>query len=449
MQELLNKSIEELVGTSFKCECGKVHTVSLENVIIKESAIDELPVLFKNIKNILIVADNNTYNIAGKHLNELLKNRNTSTFVFPEEHLHPDINALGRILLEIEKETELIIALGSGTINDISRMISYKLDIPYIIVATAPSMDGYASTVSPIITDGIKSTYNAVYPKCVIADLNILKNAPFNMIRAGIGDIIGKYTALADWKISKILNNEYYCDSIAEVVSHSLKKCIKECKDVEKLNISAIKSLTEILIFSGLAIGMTGSSRPASGEEHHLCHCWESYFLEKGEMPKWLHGNYVAVGTCIVIEAYKFFLQLDLDDIYSKGKWKNFNYNIWSGNIKNMYKTNADFIINLKKPFIDFDEKKRKDNFLNILKNEVKLRAVIETLLDDTKNLKKQVAKSKILYSPVDVGIDKETFINSFIAAKDIRTRYGIFQLLEDVGMLSEAADKISCLYYL
>ncbi|MDD3225063.1 MAG: sn-glycerol-1-phosphate dehydrogenase [Clostridium sp.] len=448
MLDLLNMNVNEIKNTSFKCKCGKTHKINLRKVIIKPDAINELPNLLKNFEDILLVADKNTYNAAGKNVESILSKFNVSKYVFQEDHLYPSTDSLGKLLLKINIEADIIIGVGSGTINDICKMISYKLNIPYIIVATAPSMDGYASTVSPIISNNVEKTYNACYPRCIIGDLNILKNAPSNMIRSGIGDIIGKYTALTDWKISKILSNEYYCDYIANAIKHLLNKCVINCIEVEKMGDTEIKSLMEMLVFSGLAIGMVGSSRPASGEEHNLSHCIESYYMEKDEIPRWLHGNYVGVFTGVVIEAYKFFIDLDLNKICNEKKWNNFNYTIWSKNIKKMYKSNSNYIIGFKKKFINFDKAQRRKNVMNIKNKEHELKIAAKGLIDETKNLKSLIEKSRIMYNPKDIGIDRETFIKSFIAAKDIQNRYGIFQLLEDLNVLDEAAKRISCLYY-
>ena len=191
--------------------------------------------------------------------------------------------ALGRLIVEIPSDTSVMLAVGSGTINDISRYLSYKLHIPYVILCTAPSMDGYASVVSPLVIDGVKTTYDAVYPYAIVADINIMKEAPMHMLHAGLGDIIGKYTALSDWHIAEILNKEYFCSSVEQLMIKAVQKCVAASPKIKERDTEAIKSITEALIFSGIAIGMVESSRPASGEEHHLSHCWEMMFMNEGK----------------------------------------------------------------------------------------------------------------------------------------------------------------------
>ena len=207
-------------------------------------------------------------------------------------YLVPNEMALGRLLVEIPEDTALIVGIGSGTINDMARFLSYKLHIPYVIVGTAPSMDGYASVVSPLIVDGVKTTFEAVYPLAIVADLNIMKAAPMPMLQAGLGDILGKYTALADWHVhlAHILKEEYFCETVEKLVRTAVEKCEMAAERLHLRENDTLESLTEALILSGLAIGMVGVSRPASGEEHHLSHCWEMMTMNCGKTTPWLQG---------------------------------------------------------------------------------------------------------------------------------------------------------------
>jgi glycerol-1-phosphate dehydrogenase [NAD(P)+] len=188
--------------------------------------------------------------------------------------------------------------VGSGTLNDLARMLSCKTHIPYFILATAPSMDGFASTVSPLIIEGFKTTYQAVAPAAIIADTSILKDAPMEMIRAGFGDILGKYTALTDWVLARKKCCEYYCELSAKLMERAVEKCMAVHQAVLTRDETAIGLITEALILSGVAMGLVGNSRPASGAEHHMSHYWEMDALKKGWRHP-LHGNAVGVATVV------------------------------------------------------------------------------------------------------------------------------------------------------
>nr|WP_274597849.1 iron-containing alcohol dehydrogenase [Clostridium beijerinckii] len=213
----------------FKCECGKRHSVEINSVKIGSNIIERLPEFLKEFRNkkILIIQDVHTYDIAGKRVEETLNNDFLlKKYVFPQEHLLPDVYALGRVLIEIEDDTELILGVGSGVINDICRYVAYRAHVPYAIVCTAPSMDGYASVVSPLITDGFKESHKAAYAYGIYADIDIMKNAPMYLLCSGLGDVLGKYTALADWSITNLLTGEYYCKTIADMVQSTVNKCV-------------------------------------------------------------------------------------------------------------------------------------------------------------------------------------------------------------------------------
>jgi glycerol-1-phosphate dehydrogenase [NAD(P)+] len=322
-ERFLKLPVADMIDCSFDCNCGKTHKLAIKKIIsgnnITESFMDFLAD-YKN-KKIFMICDKNTNEVYGKEIYKILlkSNYKIKQFIFDGiPQLIPNERAIVKALIEIENDTSLIIAVGSGTINDISRFISSKLNIPYIIFATAPSMDGYASSVSSLIINNFKSTYNAVYPLAIIADYSILKNAPLNMIKAGFGDMIGKLTALTDWELSKKLNKEYYCETIASLTRNALEKCFSIAEYIEDRDEMAIKSIFDGLILSGIAIGLIGNSRPASGSEHHISHYWELDAVKNGrEHP--LHGNMVGVATVIVSEIYTLLneyiaLPVDLPD---------------------------------------------------------------------------------------------------------------------------------------
>lgn len=388
MTDILNIKIDKIVNLSFKCSCGRNHSIDIQKISISNNVINEVVNIASKYKEskIFLMADNNTYLISGKNIEEELKKQqfNLKSFVFQTLNpLVPDEKALGRLLVEIEEDTSLIISIGSGTLNDLARILSYKLKIPYIIVGTAPSMDGYASSISPLIINGFKRTYEAVYPMAIIADIKAMKKAPKEMITAGFGDIIGKYTALTDWKLSKTINNEYYCENTVKLVKNAIEKCVDNVDGIINREDSSIQSLVEALILSGVAIGLVGNSRPASGAEHHLAHYWEMDFLSKGRLHP-LHGNLVAVGTIVISALY------------------------------GMIKEKDDLEIDIP-------------DFIAI------------------KNLLRKIGAP---VSPKDLGIERELFKQSILHAKEVRPRYTVFHLAEKLGFLEEAAERLTEMFY-
>ncbi|MBQ2667858.1 MAG: sn-glycerol-1-phosphate dehydrogenase [Clostridia bacterium] len=309
MQSMLNLAPADFAGLRYPCSCGRTHGVDIQKILIESGCIVKLPEVIRELggKHVFILADNNTYAVCGEQVEALLSENGIthhSRVFVSETPLVPNEYAVGSALAAMEMEDDMILAIGSGTLNDTARLLSARTRLPYVIVATAPSMDGFASTVSPLILDGMKITIPAVYPVAIVADTAIMKDAPMPMLTAGFGDIIGKYTALADWRLARDINGEYYCNEVVELVEKAVEKCAANAAGLCVRDEEAVKAVTEALILSGIAIGLVGVSRPASGAEHHFSHYWEVIALQNGEEHP-LHGNSVGVAAVISASLYE------------------------------------------------------------------------------------------------------------------------------------------------
>lgn len=309
MASILDRPISQWAGMEYSCACGKSHKVDIQAIRVDSGVMQELPGILRDLgaSHIFLVADNYTYEAAGRQVEQLLDQAGLAYHkrVFQTETpLVPNEYALGSVLAAMTSQDDMLLAVGSGTLNDVTKYVSARTGVPYVIAATAPSMDGYASTVAPTILDGFKTTLPAVYPAAIVADVDILKDAPMPMLTAGFGDIIGKFTSLADWRLSHQLNGEYYCPEVAGVIEAAVETCAANAKALAQREPQAIQAVTEALILSGLAMGMVGVSRPASGAEHQMAHYWEMDALRRGEEHP-LHGNAVGVGTVLAASLYE------------------------------------------------------------------------------------------------------------------------------------------------
>lgn len=309
-----------------KCSCKMgVHRAPIEKAVIKKGAINDLPELLSDYSRVYMVCDDNTYRVLGKQAEDLLSlsGRFSHKHILKEPVL-PDTRNIGDVLIhlndpkadsdifEYSPQPDFILAVGSGVINDICRIVSYRLGIPYGIAGTAPSMDGYASAGSPLLFDGTKATVKCTTPKYIIADLNVMSEAPYDMLLSGIGDMFGKYTGILDWELARDYNGDYYCGEIAEEVIAAADKCLKNGYELEKRNPECIKNIMEGFMVTGAGMAFTGNSRPASGSEHIVAHAWELESVEKGEKPN-LHGLEVCEGTLIIADMYRL-LYAQTDD---------------------------------------------------------------------------------------------------------------------------------------
>ena len=295
MASILDRPISQWAGMEYSCACGKSHKVDIQAIRVGSGVMQELPGILRDLgaSHIFLVQ---LLDQAGLAYHKRVFQ--TETPLVPNEY------ALGSVLAAMTSQDDMLLAVGSGTLNDVTKYVSARTGIPYVIAATAPSMDGYASTVAPTILDGFKTTLPAVYPAAIVADVDILKDAPMPMLTAGFGDIIGKFTSLADWRLSHQLNGEYYCPEVAGVIEAAVETCAANAQALAQREPQAIQAVTEALILSGLAMGMVGVSRPASGAEHQMAHYWEMDALHRGEEHP-LHGNAVGVGTVLAASLYE------------------------------------------------------------------------------------------------------------------------------------------------
>lgn len=281
------------------CSCGHTHFCPISEVVVEKGALNKLPGLMKEYSHILLVADENTYAVCGAQVSALLGDKLENTLVYHREGLLvPDEKAVAELEKMLTDKTDFVVGIGSGVINDTCKYVTFQRKMEYAIIATAPSMDGYASSGAAMIMGGMKITYTTHPPKMIIADTDVVKNAPIDMIRAGYGDIIGKYSALNDWRLSHLINNEYFCQEIYDLVMEVTDTIRDQVGEIAAREDEAIEFLMKALVLIGVTLSLLGSTRPGSGSEHHLSHFFEIVGLIHDE-PYFLHGTDVAYSTVV------------------------------------------------------------------------------------------------------------------------------------------------------
>jgi len=203
----------------------------------------------------------------------------------------------------------VLVGVGSGAINDLGKYISAKEGVKYVCVATAPSMDGFAAPISAIVLNKVKTTVDSRCPDAVVADLDVLCGAPPAMISAGFGDVLGKLTSLADWKLARVLFDEHWCRETSDEVEGIARRVWQSAEAVSARSPEAVRDLMEALFLAGTSVVHVGRSRPTSGGEHLFSHFVEMWHLNRGLRPP-AHGHVVGMGTLLmshIAEALKRF----------------------------------------------------------------------------------------------------------------------------------------------
>jgi len=298
-------SIQAVLGGKTDCACKKAHPCDICYVEIGDNVLGKLKEICAPYSKIHLVADGNTYPLCGDRVKEVLGASIATETRFGTEIVVPNENALGKIEAEMSPDTDFILGIGSGVINDLCKHVSYQHKMRYGIVATAPSMDGYASVGAALILEEMKITTNAAVPYAIVAESRVLATAPVDMLRSGYGDIIGKYSCLNDWKLAHFLRGEYFCDYVYDTVMETVKKTEGTAQAILDRDPEAIGNLMEGLVMVGIMMSYVGNSRPASGSEHHLSHFFEITGL-LNNTPYYLHGIdvlYAAAVTAKLREA--------------------------------------------------------------------------------------------------------------------------------------------------
>ncbi|MBE6956516.1 MAG: sn-glycerol-1-phosphate dehydrogenase [Ruminococcaceae bacterium] len=292
------------------CPCGRPHTCPIQYVYIEPNAAARLGEICGHRDRVLLVADENTYAAAGRQVAEALQGKSVRQVLFPGAPLLiPNEDAIDTVTAALG-DAELIVGVGSGVIQDLCKYVSHQSHVPYVIVATAPSMDGYASSGAAMITGGMKVTYPVGLPTAILADPAVLAQAPLEMLKAGYGDIIGKYSSLNDWKLSHLVNGEYFCQQIYDLTFEQVQNTIRLADGILKRDEAAMAALMEALVVVGILLSFVGNSRPASGSEHHLSHFFEITGIINGR-DYFPHGIDVAYSTIITAQLRERLLQAE------------------------------------------------------------------------------------------------------------------------------------------
>jgi len=405
-----------------KCGCGKEHNCSIEKVYVESGAIKRLTALCSDYDNILLVADGNTFSAAGAEVEKVLTDKTLKKVVFNgEKLLIPDETAIEEVKKKTS-ESELIIGIGSGVIQDLCKYVSFFEKIPYIIVATAPSMDGYASTGAAMILNGMKETVPAGLPKAIIADIDVLRNAPMEMIKAGYGDIVGKYSALCDWKLSVAVTGEYFCQYIYDTTFQMIEHTLETAQGLLERKEESIKILTEALMIVGIMMSFAGTSRPASGSEHHLSHFFEIVGIVNSD-DYFPHGIDVAYSTVVTAKLREEIVKSDFPDkIYRPSTEEH------KEKMNKIYKSVSEGCISLQNRIGNYS----KDRIQTYKQKE-----------EEIKNILSQMPSSKEIEQMLSVvGLDlaefyklynKQKIQDAVLYAKDLKDRYTVLWLYYDL----------------
>ena len=427
------------------CPCGKEHTVAVDEVVIGSGAVNRLPEFVKKYgEKPFVVADVNTYAAAGEKVCEILKAAGISygSFVFKDKALEPDEKAVGAAFMHYDPACDVIVGVGSGVINDICKILSNLTGNPYIIVATAPSMDGYASATSSMSRAGVKVSLNSRCADVIIGDTDILKTAPLHMLKSGLGDMLAKFVSIAEWRIAHLLIGEYYCEAVAELIRGAVQKCVDNAQGLLLRENAAIEAVFEGLVIGGIAMAYAGVSRPASGVEHYFSHVWDMRGLEFGTQVD-LHGIQCAMATVKAVELYEKVMEVRPNWEKACAYVKKFDLESWNTQLRAFLGSSAETMIELEKKEGKYRKDTHEARFRLIETNWEAILRILKEELPTKEELCKLMDAVGISRDLMTIGVDSDIAKMTFRASKDIRDKYVLSRLAWDLGILDELCEML------
>ena len=437
------QGLNTYLDTRFTCDCGKEHYASLKFVSVRKDALEDLPVFAKELgfKSLYLISDSITYDIAGKRCMEILKNASVKAHMVTLVHTGFDEATVGELLINMPDDCDLVVAVGTGAINDMTRYFSFRTGRPFFTVATAAPMDGFASSLAVLNINNLKTSIEAQTPTAIIGDTEILKGAPYRMIAAGLGDLLGMSTCLCDWKLAKVINSEHYCEKIVELVEKCVDDVLKVADKAKERDPKVLGDIMEGLVLTGVAMSLYGNSRPASGCEHHMSHYWEMMFEQAGKRPV-PHGTQVGVGTVLVLKLVEALRRTNVDFDAARAYAKAYDQAAWEENIRMAYGPAAQGVIDMEATAQKNEVTAHLRRINAMEKNWAEITALLEALpaSETVADLLKSLDAS---YLPSQIEVDEEMLRNTFRYCKEVRARYTILQMVWDLGLLEELSDQV------
>ncbi|MBQ5865765.1 MAG: sn-glycerol-1-phosphate dehydrogenase [Oscillospiraceae bacterium] len=427
------------------CPCGKPHTIAIDQVVIGTGAVNRVPEFVNQYgKKPFVVADVHTFAAAGEKVCSLLKDASIPfvSFVFKEEALEPDEKTVGAAFMHYDTSCDVIVGVGSGVINDVCKILSNTTGNPYIIVGTAPSMDGYASATSSMSRGGVKVSLNSRCADVIIGDTDILKTAPDHMLCSGLGDMLAKFVSIAEWRIAHLITGEYYCEEVAQLIRTAVKKCVDNAEGLLKRENAAIEAVFEGLVIGGVAMAYAGVSRPASGVEHYFSHVWDMHGLEFGTQVD-LHGIQCAMATVKAVELYEKVMDIRPDWEKAHAYVESFDLEAWNQELRKFLGSSAETMIELEKKEGKYRKDTHEARFRLIAEKWEEILQILREELPDYKELCKLVDKVGISRDLTTIGVDSEAARITFRATKDIRDKYVLSRLAWDLGILEDLCENL------
>jgi glycerol-1-phosphate dehydrogenase [NAD(P)+] len=325
VDEFIQIDAQHLANTNLSCPlCGKTHSVPIGEIRTGLGVLESVPgiayhILEKQPQRSVVIFDKAIEPFIEQ--NVIARLQNSKLAVSPmglgrAGYLLDSEDKIGdQAAAEIDPSVDLLIGTGSGVICDLTKWIATRLRKPFILCGTAPSMNGYTSITATITENEIKKSELLNAANAVVTDANIMAKAPIAMIRAGMEDLTARAICNADWKLSSLLRQTYFCPLPYQMTEKTERLYLAAADGIGRADPGAIDLLTEAILISGLSMTILGeNTSPSSGGEHILSHFWDLLVHLRGAA-KNLHGAQVGIGTVLMLALYEYIRNFEIGKI--------------------------------------------------------------------------------------------------------------------------------------
>ncbi|MDY3979247.1 MAG: sn-glycerol-1-phosphate dehydrogenase [Tidjanibacter sp.] len=438
------------MSNSLRIEQALEVATQTKALVLGEDVIDRAGELFKSQfpgRRAIVISTRMHYKLLGQEIELSFQHAGIQydePFLFDSLSLSaefPFVESLDSLLL---RTRAIPVALGAGTINDLTKLSAYRTGKRYMCIATAASMDGYAAYGASITFRGEKRDFECAAPKAILADTKVIARAPSTLTASGYADLFAKITAGADWILADALGIEPINEFCWSIIQNGLKEALADPKGVREGNVESIGKLTEGLLLGGFAMQGLRNSRPASGAEHQFSHLWdmERHTFE-GAAPS--HGFKVSIGMLAVTALYEQMLATDLSQLdieRAVALWP--DAEDAASEVRDLFADNDFISIAVSETMVKHISKEDLGVQLLMLKNmwpqiAERLRAQLVPFDEVVRSLELVGAPTR----PSQIGISRDHLRESYRRAAHIRRRFTVLDVALRTGMLEEWLDQI------
>ena len=414
-----------LAGTYRDPQTGELLAAETRSVVIADSlAGDEVELVTPLVpgRRLALIADRITFAVLGERVAEALAGRFEVERVILDAP-HADAATVERITHGLDPRTDAVIAVGSGTINDLSKMVALARACPQLVFATAPSMNGYTSVSASITSDGVKRSVRARTPVGVFFDLRVLAAAPLRLIRAGLGDSACRSTAQADWLLAHLVLDRPYREAPFALLAADEAALFGQAGALVSGDLVALRHLVRTLVLSGVGMTLCGGSFPASQGEHLLGHYLE--MRQPAGQPLAFHGEQIGVCTLTMAALQERMLAADRAPVvFATAATREDLVDHWGPGIGEAC------WLELAGKRLDRDGAEALS--ARLARDWDRIRARIVPVQVGAAALRAVLATAGAMLAPAELGCTEALFADALVHAREIRNRYTFLDLAAD-----------------